>query len=64
MDLKMNRYILNPGVIIRIGRVGLRIRNIIISKRKKCKTNNNTSLNESNTSNYNIKEMYQREERE
>ena len=58
MDPKMNRYKLNPGDIIRIGRINLRIRNIIISNRKKFKkNNNNTSLNESKTSNYNIKGM-------
>ena len=37
MDQKMNRYKLNPGDIIRIGRINLRVRNIIISNNKKCK---------------------------
>ena len=54
IDPKMNRYKLIPGDIIRIN---LRIRDIKFSNSQKYKDNNNTSLNESNNSNYNLKEM-------
>ena len=57
IDPKMNRYKLIPGDIIRIGRINLRIRDIKFSNSQKYKDNNNTSLNESNNSNYNLKEM-------
>ena len=56
MDPKMNRYKINSGEIIKIGRITMRIRDIIFSDKKK-NNNNATSLNESNASNYNIKEM-------
>ena len=57
IDPKMNRYKLIPGDIIRIGRINLRIRDIKFSNSQKYKDNNNTSLNESNNSNYNLKQM-------
>ena len=58
IEPKMNRYKLNPGDIIRLGRIILRIRNIIFANSKASKkNNNNTSLNESNTSNYNLTVM-------
>ena len=53
MDIKMNRYKLNPEDIIKIGRITLRIRDIYFSNNKK----NNSILNESNITNSNIKEM-------
>ena len=56
MDPKMNRYKINPGEIIKIGRITMRIRDIRFCEKKK-NINNATSLNDSNTSNFNIKEM-------
>ena len=53
IDIKMNRYKLNPEDIIKIGRITLRIRDIHFSNNK----NNNSILNESNITNSNIKEM-------
>ena len=53
IEIKMNRYKLNPGEIIRIGRITMRIREIIFCD----KSNGNQALNESNASIYNnIKE--------
>ena len=51
LEIKMNRYKLNPGEIIRIGRITMRIRDIIFGD-KNC----NKELNESFGTNYNIKE--------
>lgn len=51
LEVKMNRYKLNPGEIIRIGRITMRIRDIIFSDK-----NNNKELNDSFGTNYNIKE--------
>ena len=51
LEVKMNRYKLNPGEIIRIGRITMRIRDIIFGDK-----NNNKELNESFGTNYNIKE--------
>ena len=51
LEAKMNRYKLNPGEIIRIGRITMRIRDIIFGD-KNC----NKELNESFGTNYNIKE--------
>ena len=51
IDKKSNRYKLNPGDIIKIGRITLRIRDIKFSNNN----NNNSLLNDSN--NTNIKEM-------
>ena len=51
IDIKMNRYKLNPEDIIKIGRITLRIRDIHFSNNKK----SNSFLNESNMTN--IKEM-------
>ena len=48
----MNRYKLNPGEIIKIGRITMRIRDIIFSNKKI-----NQSLNESYGTNYNMKEI-------
>lgn len=44
----MNRYKLNPGEIIKIGRITMRIRDIIFTNKK-----NNQTLNESYNTNYN-----------
>ena len=52
IDVKMNRYKLNPGEIIKIGRITMRIRDIIFSNKK-----NNQTLNESYNTNYNVKEI-------
>jgi len=51
LEVKMNRYKLNPGEIIRIGRITMRIRDIIFVDK-----NSNKELNESYGTNYNIKE--------
>ena len=47
----MNRYKINPGEIIKIGRIIMRIRDIIFANKK-----GNQSLNDSYGTNYNIKE--------
>ena len=62
MDSKMNRYKLTQGDIIRIGRITMRIRDIKFEDNKKDykfknKNNNNTSLNDSNDSNLNAKDI-------
>ena len=49
IEKKMNRYKLNPGEILKIGRITMRIRDIIFAN----KNNNNKSLNESYGKNYN-----------
>ena len=57
LEVKMNRYKLNPGEIIRIGRITMRIRDIIFSdKNNNNNNNNNKELNDSFGTNYNIKE--------
>ena len=53
IDKKMNRYKLNPGDIIKIGRITLRIRDIYFSNKKI----NNEILNDSCCTNQDIKEM-------
>ena len=52
IDSKMNRYKINPGEIIKIGRITMRIRDIIFVDNKE-----NNLLNESKGTNYNQKEM-------
>jgi hypothetical protein len=55
MDQKMNRYKINPGEIIKIGRITFRIRDIKFADKKNKNRNsniNNTSLNESNNLQY------------
>ena len=52
MDSKMNRYKINPGEIIKIGRITFRIRDVIFANNK-----GNHLLNESNGTNYNVKEI-------
>ena len=49
IEKKLNRYKLNPGEILKIGRITMRIRDIIFAN----KNNNNKSLNESYGTNYN-----------
>ena len=51
LEVKMNRYKLSPGEIIRIGRITMRIRDIIFAEK-----NSSKELNESFGTNYNIKE--------
>ena len=53
IELKSNKYKLNPGDIIKIGRITLRIRDIYFSNKK----TNVSLLNESNCSKANMKEM-------
>ena len=53
IDSKMNRYKLNPGEIIKIGRITMRIRDIIFAD----KNNTNRELNDTKGTNYNIKEI-------
>ena len=53
IELKSNKYKLSPGDIIKIGRITLRIRDIYFSNKK----TNISLLNESNSSNANMKEM-------
>ena len=48
----MNRYKINPGEIIKIGRIIMCIRDIIFANKK-----HNQSLNESYGTNYNAKEI-------
>ena len=48
IEPKMNRYKMNPGEIIKIGRITMRIRDIIFANKK-----NNKSLNESYGTNFN-----------
>ena len=48
----MNRYKINPGEIIKIGRITMRIRDVIFANKK-----HNQSLNESFGTNYNVKEI-------
>ena len=59
MDPKMNRYNINPGEIIKIGRITMRIRDIKFARKIKNKDNNinNTFLEESNNSNSNIQAL-------
>ena len=52
-DIKSNKYKLNPGDILKIGRITLRIRDIYFSNKK----DTSSLLNESNCTNINIKEM-------
>ena len=52
IEKKMNRYKLNPGEILKIGRITMRIRDIIFAN-KNNNNNNNKSLNESYGTNYN-----------
>ena len=52
IDSKMNRYKINPGEIIKIGRITMRIRDIIFVDNKE-----NNLLNQSKGTNYNQKEM-------
>jgi len=56
IDPKMNRYQLNPGEIFRIGRITLRIRDIIFKEKQK-KIHKNGSMNDSSYSNGNLKEI-------
>jgi hypothetical protein len=56
IDSKMNRYKLNPGEIIKIGRIAMRIRDIIFAN-KKLNKKLNKSLNESFGTNINIKDI-------
>ena len=53
IDSKMNRYKINPGEIIKIGRITMRIRDVKFSNSKNKNNMNNTSLNDSDNSNYN-----------
>ena len=52
IDPKMNRYKINPGEIIKIGRITMRIRDIIFKNKKL-----NLQINESFGTNTNLKEM-------
>ena len=53
IDSKMNRYKINPGEIIKIGRITMRIRDVKFNNSKNKNNMNNTSLNDSDNSNYN-----------
>ena len=53
IDAKINKYKLNSGDIIKIGRITLRIRDIYFSN-----NNNSSKLNESSGTNANIKDMF------
>ena len=57
IDEKMNKYKLNPGEIIKIGRITMRIRDIIFEGKNKYNSNNSMLLNESITSKKNLNEM-------
>ena len=50
IDEKMNKYKLNPGEIIKIGRITMRIRDIVFEGKNKYNSNNSMLLNESITS--------------
>ena len=57
IDEKMNKYKLNPGEIIKIGRITMRIRDIVFEGKNKYNSNNSMLLNESITSKKNLNEM-------
>ena len=49
IDEKMNKYKLNPGEIIKLGRITVRIRDIIFDGKNKYNLSDTSILNDSNT---------------
>ena len=56
-DEKMNKYKLSPGEIIKIGRITMRVRDIIFAGKNKYNLNDSSLLNESMLSKINNNEM-------
>ena len=56
-DEKINKYKLSPGEIIKIGRITMRIRDIIFQGKNRYNLSDNSLMNESITSKKNINEM-------
>ena len=57
-DEKMNKYKLSPGEILKIGRITMRIRDIIFDGKNKYNMDESLILNESMVSKENINEMH------
>ena len=57
IDEKMNKYKITRGEVIKLGRITMRVRDIIFQGKNKYNSNSNSILNESIASNHNGKEM-------
>ena len=57
IDDRMNKYKLSQGEVIKIGRITMRIRDIIFEGKNKYNLNDSSSLNESITSKVNMNEL-------
>ena len=58
IDEKMNKYKLNPGEIIKLGRITMRIRDIIFDGKNKYNLSDSSILNDSNILKKNMNEFH------